>query len=353
MLACEVLAGGAGLALTPDDQRLVRFLTASDRDEAKRAWSDWKRHHPLDRATFREMLVMPAAGARLVDLGLDDADLGRMQGLARYFWLWTQRTTRASVAAARALEQRSRVVALKGLALHASGWVSARERPMVDGDLLVSRGPDQAGHVLGPLGFGIRRRHPHAWSFTRGPQEEIDLHRFPLHRDRRSSAWAFSGARAPSGSPFTVPAPAQLVLHACLHGVQRPSSVLWALDVFRINARADVDWSAIVERARQRRYTLPLLDALSVLSAAVPERVIGALGETTVSVLEVLEYADVVVRASGPWTQPARAGARIMHALRCAHDRVDDERVAAAERRATLPWERDWVARWQQHDTRG
>jgi len=347
MLAAEVLALGPGLALTRSDQGLVRFFTCSDGAEALHSWRQWKREHPLDAASFAEMRMLPAAALRLVELGADDADLGRMQGLARYFWLWTQRATRASVESATALAERGvEVVALKGLALHALGAMSPVERPITDGDLLLSAGLEPVAGLLRSRGFRVQRRQAHAWTAARGEREEIDLHRFPLHQDRRSRQHTLASATGLPNAPWRVPSPADLVLHACLHGVRRTSSPGWVLDVRRIVARFPVDWSELVERARARRFALILCDTLRVVADVLPPAVLAALEGSPVTGLEALEYARIAA-GSGPWHAAAGAAAHTLRGLRATHARLDDELMARAAQRGRLQWRHGWASEWQ------
>jgi hypothetical protein len=354
MNAEEILGGGASLALTPGDRDLLRLLRTADRDEARTIWTKWGQEHPLDSATSRELRVLPAVTQRLLALGVEDPNLGRLRGIARFHWLWTQHATRASVAAAAALSAGGvQVVALKGLALHSLGILSRAERPITDGDLLVSGELDHACSVLAPLGFAVQHRYLHAWTCVRGPQEELDLHRFPVHLDSRSGDFTFAAATQPDGAPFLVPSHAHLLLHACLHGVRKWSgSVLWVLDVARIVATGAVDWAELVQLARARCLSLALTDALGVVGDAVPQAVLRELRTQRVSALEALEYVSATGCLPGPWMASASRATQAMRDLRRAAAVIDDRELARTERRLGLPWNSDWPGAWQRREPR-
>jgi hypothetical protein len=354
MNAEEILAGGASLALSPGDRDLLSLLRTADRDEARGIWSKWSDEHPLDSATSRELRVLPAVTERLLALDVDDPNLGRLRGIARFHWLWTQHATRASLEAAAALSARGvQVVALKGLALHALGILSRAQRPITDGDLLVSGELDHACSVLEPLGFSVQHRYLHAWTCVRGPQEEIDLHRFPIHLDSRSGDWTFAAVERPGGAPFHVPSHAHLLLHACLHGVRKWSgSVLWVIDVARIIATGGVDWGKLVELARARRLSLALADALGVVGDLVPKPVLRELLTLRVSALEALEYVSATGCLAGPWMASASRATQAMRDLRKAAAVVDDRALTRAERRLGLPWRSEWPGAWQRREPR-
>lgn len=352
MTAEEILSRGATLALTPGDRKLLRLLRTTDRDEAASIWADWSAEHPLDSATARELRVLPVVTERLLAFAIDDPDLGRLRGISRFQWLWTQRATRASLEAAAMLADLGvEVVALKGLALHTLGILSRAERPITDGDLLVAGELDRACEALQPLGFSIRHRHAHAWTCVRGPQEELDVHRAPVQLDPRSREWTLAGVARVDGAPFHAPSPAHLVVHACLHGVRKWSgSVLWVLDVARIIATRNVAWDTVVELAKARRLSLALADALATVGDPVPAPVLRALRELPVTALEALEYVSTTGCLPGPWMASASVATQAMRDLRRAASVVEPRQLAAAERRFGIKWRADWPASWQRRE---
>lgn len=345
--AGQMLAPGQSLAIAATDRDLLRLLTTSSPDEARTAWQTWKRAHPLDDASSSELRVVPAISERLRSLGIDDADSGRLRGVSRFQWLWTQRATRASSEAAAMLEQAGmQVVALKGLALHALGVASCAERPITDGDLLPSGDLAAACAVLGAYGWKVTRRQRHAWVCVRGPQEELDLHRYSLQQDPLSDAWTRSGAVRAEHATFATPAPAHLIVHACWHGVRGAGSLLWALDVMRLIQRTHVDWQELIRVARERCFALILMDALGVVAREVPAEVLSALAEQPVSPLEALEYAHCA-GCPGPWAASARRASLALRELRTRGERLDEGLLTEEARRIRVQWDPTWPARWQ------
>jgi hypothetical protein len=81
------------------------------------------------------------------------------------------------------------------------------------------------------------------------------------------------------------PAVTDLLFHVCVHGARfsRASSVMWVADGMRLidQARAQIDWSSLVDEARRRHLQVPLREALrflrEALGAAVPADVVAAL----------------------------------------------------------------------------
>jgi hypothetical protein len=196
--------------------------------------------------------------------------------------------------------RRRRVPALllKGHPLARRFYASPGHRPMADIDLAVR--PGQAREAVEALGAaGLARpagRHlalgpgVHAAPFE-GDGVKLDLHVHVLFCSRWAGAddgfWARAVPCPVRGEEALTLAPADHVLHACLHGYGRGphvSPVRWLVDAVTVMRRSplgDEGWAALVAEAGRQRCEGVLAAALGFLAreleALVPPEVVEGL----------------------------------------------------------------------------
>ena len=194
------------------------------------------------------------------------------------------------------------VVLLKGAALAASVYPSFTERPMADADLLV-RPEDgaRAYEVIRAAGWGecsnpvlgrLLEGHHHLPAFVdgRGTEVRLELHTglipgenpFVLPTDEY---WAAARPARDEYAGALVPAPAYLLLHACIHFAWSHTFHFGAWRTFRdageLIAGSRIDWDQFVELATRSRgasacyWTLRLASRLS--GTPVPDSVLARL----------------------------------------------------------------------------
>ncbi len=124
--------------------------------------------------------------------------------------------------------------------------------------------------------------------------------------------WAEAGAFDLMGAPTHQLAPADLLLHVCVHGAGWASGarLRWVADAATVVARrgAVLDWDRLVDQARRRQAVLALRDTLGYLvedfEVAVPSEVLRALRTSPTTRREQLAY-DLATR---PRPVPGRLG---------------------------------------------
>jgi hypothetical protein len=234
---------------------------------------------------------------------------GRLAEDYRTAWLWNQRGLQRATEIVDALARAGiRSIALKGLALIVTCYRDAGARPMGDVDLLVPaelavpaaevlRGAGwTARHALTPAFLEVK----HAAPFVGEQGEELDVHWRVFEEACAPEAdeawWAASRAVDVRGTRFGVLAPADQLLHVCVHGAKwtwRPA-IHWIADAVSIVRAGDVDWARLVAQARARRFTLRARETLEFLAASmqapIPREVLMELAGVSPSALERFEY---------------------------------------------------------------
>jgi hypothetical protein len=126
---------------------------------------------------------------------------------------------------------------------------------------------------------------------------DLDLHWEALSKVGSDAAlWRSAQPGLLGGAPVLVPAPADQLLQACVHGTGfTPAPMRWITDAMLIlRASADdLDWEYLLSAARDHGASRNLARALSVLvedfDAAIPADVLTRLARTPASTIERLE----------------------------------------------------------------
>ena len=291
---------------TPSQKLLLR-AALSEGDPAT-AWGEWRRSggqiDDLDRDAQR---VLPQLYRNLVDAGCDDPDRERLKGIYRHEWSSNQILFNAAGPALRALHDAGiEAMVLKGGAVAGLYPDGLGTRPMRDIDILLRREAVDAGlRILASHGVATEdarrlaraRRARHAYSLTGPTGFDLDLHWEALAKVGSDVAlWRSARPGLLGGAPVLVPAPADQLLQACVHGTGfTPAPMRWIIDAMLIlRASADdLDWEYLLAAAHDHGASRNLARALSVLvedfDAAIPADVFTRLALTPASTIERLE----------------------------------------------------------------
>jgi hypothetical protein len=279
----------------PNERQTLLLRAALWEDErALRAWDQWRARSPLERVDGSDVSLLGAAYRRLRRLRIDDPRLSIAGGIYRRNWYLNQLALRRAAQVVDDLRGAGLdVLVLKGAALALLHYRDAGARAMKDVDVLIGPGNIDAavdtllpsgwwvvetqGPVGGPLRYGLHVRDE--------DENEVDLHEYALMQSvDDSDLWATRIPLDLMGTPTAALAPTEQLLHVCAHGMRwDEATTLWALDAMTIlrSAGSELDWQRFVERARARRLTVALGDALAwlreSLEAEIPQWVLAEL----------------------------------------------------------------------------
>jgi hypothetical protein len=324
-----------GCVVAPDDEDALWITAALHDDERGRsAWLRLADGLDLDAIDGAQVRLLPLVRRNLEAWGCNHPDMARMAGVERASWVRTQRLIDSAAEALAALTERGiDTLVMKGVALASTAYPRATFRPMRDIDLLV-RPVDvpTATRVLATLGYSgaspfdrqatIGR---HALTYGRGDGAAVDLHWMPhrmlaprgiagTFRDlpwdagiAADSCWERAGEVVIGGASARVPSPADLLVHACVHGLASPGGgrLQWFADCAAIlRSEAPIDWDVAVAEARDRHLVPLLRRALGLLATT------GDLPIPTV-VLDELAHAPSTARdrlVARPPCEPSPVG---------------------------------------------
>jgi len=305
---------GHGARPRPEHERLLRaaLLPGEAGRDAYRAWRARTRLDALDGPSLR---LLPLLARNLRELGLRDPDEGRLHGYRRHAWTTNQLLFHRAGEVLRGLAAAGiDALVLKGAGLAIRHYADPGLRPMGDVDILVPLARARAAmDVLRALGLRALARFPerlvevlHATPFAFTVDREagpgVDLHWHSLWDGCRPGAdddfWAAAVPVRIGGVETRTLAPADMLLHVCVHGTawSASPSVRWvadALTVLRAPGGA-LDWDRLVAGALARRLALRVRVALGYLrerfDAPVPGEALARLRSARVSSAERIEH---------------------------------------------------------------
>jgi len=266
----------------PVQQLLLDFCLLPDDRQARVAWERWKKGVDLDDLDHASFRIMSLAYTRLMNLKMEDPDLGRIRGIYRYQWTRNQIAFRGKADVLRAFAEASipRLL-LKGAALCRTVYPDATSRTMNDLDILIPATDAARGfQLLEERGWRAQHRAPqaiipfqHALSFLHNRAGELDLHWHVMRsqRDPQQDAgwWSAAVDHVFEGVPTKILCPADQFLHACEHALHHsPSSSLqWLVDACLIlrGFRSPSDWERLVEQTRKYDLALSVRGTLAYL----------------------------------------------------------------------------------------
>jgi hypothetical protein len=304
---------------------LLAQAALAPEDQAIAAWRAWRASHDIDTTPWPAVRMLGAVAARISRLEPDAPIRPRLAGIRKFLWTQSQIGLQHAAGGLAALHRANiPVLLMKGAARIAADPASAQERLIRDVDVLVpldrQRPAFEAlrgeGWSLGPENWQ-RQWHRwapvaahHAWSLNKG-RSEIDLHHFSNHLNRLrgddEGLWARSRALEWRGVPVRVPAPADALLLALVHGARwsQEGSADWVVDASALLDAGAVNWDVFLAETRARLLQAVVLPGLtflrSVLRKPVPRDVLDALqsGITREQQAEREQYAGTVLPFTG------------------------------------------------------
>ena len=263
------------------EQTLLVQAALLDGDAGRRALSAWRSQAALDRLDLGSRRLLPLLYERLQ---ADPADplLPILRDAHQQAATKNAALIEATAAAIQTLTDAGiDTIVLKGMALIASGMASPGARPMADCDLLVPESLALAARdALLRAGWRLEGRMNadilslrHAVTFRAPSGHQLDLHWHVLADCCDSGAdedfWRAAVPASLHGVPTRTLCPADMVLHACVHGVRWSivPPVRWAVDAMTVirAATAPIDWDRFVVQAETRLLVLPAIDTLRYL----------------------------------------------------------------------------------------
>jgi len=289
----------------PHQLLLLEICLLRNSDAARSAWKKWKLNinfDDLDPACFR---VMSLVYRRMIELGIEDPDAGRIKGIYRYHWTRNQIAWWGKDKIVRKLcDMGIDTMLLKGAALSRTVYPDPATRGMHDLDILVPiASAEKAMELLTKEGWiaqhfeAIRATIDrfHGCSFLHPELGELDLHwhvmRSYCRTERDLELWAAARPLVTDGIHTKVLCPADMFLHACEHGTHpSPASTLqWMIDATFIirNSPAPFDWARLVDQSKKFGLVPMVRDTLKFIRShfepSISEEVIRELSAAPVA----------------------------------------------------------------------
>ncbi len=295
----------------PVQYQLLSTCLLRDKSAAVAAWRGWKSRIDLDDLDFASFRIMSLVYRRLLELEIQDVDMGRIKGIYRFQWTKNKLAFRGKADLLQAFAAAGiETMLLKGAALSQMVYSDPSARTMHDLDFLVHLfDARKAMDLLRARGWVPQHFDPeaaieylHACSFLHPEFGEVDLHwhimRSRCQVDRDERLWAAAIDCKFEDAPTKVLCPADLFLHACEHSLHNSSSssLQWIVDACFIlrHSRQPMDWNRLVEQTKRFRLTLPVRETLSYLhrhfDENIPEDVTVALANIPVPIADRIEF---------------------------------------------------------------
>lgn len=318
---------------TARQERLLQAALWQGTD-AVRAWEEWQAGVDVMRLDLGSTRLLPLLHQNLRRLGVDDPRMARFKGVARQAWYKNQMLAgRAQPLLGKLRAAGVRTMLLKGAALLSGYYPDYGLRPMSDFDILVSvpqaleavqvlladgwtLGP---GEIKLPTATTLSLMHSQEYRSEDGQRVDLHWHVFPQCLDSDAEEEFWRGARPTRFQDVetSLPDPADLLMHVCVHGTQAQlgmATMRWVADALTILNKAEIDWDRLLRHARERRLHLPLRDTLAYLArrmnAPIPPEVLERLARMPATRAERREYET--------WTAPSeRRGPLLTLQIEC------------------------------------
>ena len=299
----------------PDEGRDA--LMAAALDPPDRALGAWRRWVQSDKGATTDPIArrwLPLIGHNLRDAHVDPEMRSRFASARRETWAANVRLLEAARPALDALAAAGiRAMLLKGAALAQHIYKEPGLRPIGDVDVLVElTHARSATRILEERGWVAWRGYSerdfllaHGLDLRKPPDGALDVHWYLLAECcwpgvddgiwRRARPVLSAGSTV--SSTVLMPAPEDLLLHACVHGLRWSPvhSAHWIADAGRVMLCAGhaLDWDVVIGEAAERRLGLQMREALCLVRdrahVDVPASVIASLDRQPVSWRDRLE----------------------------------------------------------------
>jgi hypothetical protein len=293
------------------------------------AWREWKADVDLDRLDGGSLRLLPLLHRNLLDLGVEDALMGRFKGFHRMTWYRNHRLLRNMVSVMSHLQGIGMpTMVLKGAALISLHYRDHGLRPMADLDVLVpTKDAATALDLLLRSGWSCKKlksaemlteryaSHNHGLILKDATGDKLDLHWHVLADSCGPNAdqefWDGAIEIELDGVSTCALNPTDQLLHVCAHAARwaHPPMLRWTADAVMVMRTAEpkIDWSRLLTQVEKHRLALPLRDTLAylrdALEAPIPSEVLQTLQAMPVTELERSEYEARTSpwAARGPW----------------------------------------------------
>jgi hypothetical protein len=295
----------------PDERRDALMSAALDPpDAALASWLRWERAGGDARTDPIASRWLPLIGHNLRDVVVDQSARALFVAARRNAWASNFRLLEAARPAVESLAAAGiPTMLLKGAVLASPPYGEPGLRPIGDVDVLVKPGHARAAtRLLEESGWLAWRRHSdrdlllaHGLDLRKPPVGALDVHWYLLAECCWEGAdvgvWKRALPMTTVASTACVPAPADLLLQICVHGMRWSpvQSGHWVADAARIiqMAGAQLDWDVVVADAARRRLGAQMTHALRLVRERahvdVPQAATDALERQAVSWRDRLE----------------------------------------------------------------
>ncbi len=286
-------------------------------DAALSAWKEWISSVDIEHLDWGSYRLIPLLYQNLSDLGVDDPIMKRLKGVYRYTWCKNQVLFGAMSRFLPSFSEAGiETLALKGPSLVLLHYGDYGLRPMDDFDILVpTEKAADAIDLLKKHGFvPVKEDSPetilskrHSTPFRNSNQCNLDLH-WHIFEDSvlgtdDNDFWKNAVTASVNGVSIYALNPTDEMLHAFVHGIKWNAAppFRWVADVMAIlkTSEKEIDWSRLVEKAREYRFILPVRDGLAYMQEEfgvyVPKEIIKILHNEPVTRKEHILY-DVQIR---------------------------------------------------------
>lgn len=285
-------------------------------EDALESWHEWKSQVDMDRLDAASERLLPLVYRNLRSQDSRDPVIEQIKPHYLRTWYANQLSFDAMAPVVDAFQRAGiRTMLLKGAALTLLYYRDYGLRAMEDVDAMIPAGRvADAAQLLSDTGWtsqpprrpsqftGAVQRFIHSWHFVNNSQQQIDLHWHlsPECCNAQADAdfWASAIPREFKQRQVWTLAPADQLLHVCVHGAGRcvTASVRWVADAVMILNRADtaVDWKRFIDLAARHRLIQPVEQTLAYLHekmrAPVPEWVLQSLAMSPKTRMERIEF---------------------------------------------------------------
>jgi hypothetical protein len=269
----------------PEHKLLIQ--AAIDKSEkGLRSFETWKKFVHMENIDYPSQKMLAAVSHHVTD----DEVSQQVVKVAKFTWMRSQTLLRAGLRAERALRENGIPTAwIKGAAVLARTTTKVSERPMDDIDLLIPlEFLPQATLSLNAAGFNSpadkelvncpeRITHNlHSLAFKDSTGAEVDVHWQVLKGTRQSPVeervWLRTSKAKILGQDTLVISPEDLLVHVIATN-REGNDAYWVLDAVRIIEDNTLDFSLLVELARERGLGRVLFIALSIINSFKPKAI--------------------------------------------------------------------------------
>lgn len=269
-------------------------------------WKQWKARVDLDDLDKSSFQIMSLVYLRLVELGIDDPDLGRIKGLHRYCWTRSQVSFRGKHELLKALHrEKIPTMLINGAALGPTVYPEPAARSIDDAEILVPMAAAaRAIELLEERGWVAQSFDP-VRTISRSPASAlahpahgaVNLHwRFPQSQcrpGREAEWWHAAQPFEYEQTPTHILCPADQFLHACELGMQSPF-LQWLADCAFLIRNFRIDWVRLIEQSVKLQLSLhtraTLLYLREHIENSIPAKAITGFARAPVSLGGRIEY---------------------------------------------------------------